>query len=234
MNHLSEIIIYKTDNGQAAVEVLKEQETLWLSLSQLSQLFERDKSAISRHLKAIFESQELESSSTVANFATVQKEGERKVERQIEYYNLDVIISLGYRVNSKRGIEFRQWASKVLKDHLIKGYSFNENKLLKSGIEKVEKAIALLSRTLQQNAIVSDIGQEAIHIIQTYTNSWKLLLDYDEGKIDLPQSSHIHPKSLTYDYCKASILNLKEHLIEKKEAGEIFGIEKDKGFEANL
>ncbi|OJX10078.1 MAG: hypothetical protein BGO77_03055 [Caedibacter sp. 37-49] len=234
MNSLPEIIIYKTESGEASVEVLKEQETLWLSLNQLAHLFERDKSAISRHLKSIFDSQELDPSSTVANFATVQKEGDRKVERQIEYYNLDVIISLGYRVNSKRGVEFRQWASQVLKDHLIKGYSLNQNKLLKSGLEKVEKAIALLSRTLQQNAIISDVGQEAIHIIQTYTNSWKLLLDYDEGKIDFPKASHSNPKSLPYEFCKASILNLKKHLIEKKEAGEIFGIEKDKGFTAIL
>ena len=113
MNSLPEIIIYKTESGEASVEVLKEQETLWLSLNQLAHLFERDKSAISRHLKSIFDSQELDPSSTVANFATVQKEGDRKVERQIEYYNLDVIISLGYRVNSKRGVEFRQWASQV-------------------------------------------------------------------------------------------------------------------------
>ncbi len=194
-DQMTEIKIYEAENGQISVDVLVENETVWLSLNQLSELFERDKSVISRHLKSIFDLHELDSLSTVAKYATVQSEGGRDVERQIDFYNLDAIISVGYRVNSKRGTQFRQWANKLLKDYLIKGYALNQNKLLSRGISDLESSISLLSRTLDQQALLSDIGQEAVRIIHTYARSWKLLLQYDEGELAIPQSLNIEPKS---------------------------------------
>ena len=122
------IILYKNK-----VDVRLDHETVWLNLNQIAQIFERDKSVISRHLQNIFKSKELERKSTVAFFATVQNEGGHSVERKIEYFNLDVIISLGYRVNSKRGTQFRIWATNVLKQHLIKGYTINEKRLTSTG-----------------------------------------------------------------------------------------------------
>lgn len=234
MTSVREIIIYKAENGQATVEVLIEKDTLWLSLNQLAELFERDKSVISRHLKTIFFSKELEASSTVAKFATVQKEGERDVERQIDFYNLDVIISVGYRVNSKRGVQFRQWANKILKDYLIQGYSLNQDKLITQGTRSLERAVSLVSRTLQHHENLSDIGQDALRLIQLYAHSWSLLLQYDDGKISLPSVSSHDPKSLPYEFCKLCIRKLKAQLMDKKESSEIFGLEKEGGLIAIL
>lgn len=124
-----QILIYQSNDGTATVDVKLQEDTLWLTLNQLAELFERDKSVISRHLRNIYDEGELERIATVAKNATVQIEGARKVGRELEFYNLDVIISVGYRVNSKRGTQFRIWANKVLKDHLIKGYSINERRL---------------------------------------------------------------------------------------------------------
>jgi hypothetical protein len=124
----SGIVIYETAEG-VRVDVRLDKETVWLNLNQLTILFGRDKSVISRHLRNVFKEKELDRGSTVAFFATVQNEGGRTVERQVEYYNLDAVISVGYRVNSKRGTQFRIWATSVLRDHLLKGYSLNERRL---------------------------------------------------------------------------------------------------------
>jgi len=118
----STIKIYQAEDGKTKIDVKLKNDTVWLSLNQLSELFQRDKSVISRHIKNIFNEKELDKKSTVAKFAIVQKEGEREVVREIEHYNLDVIISVGYRVKSKRGVQFRIWANKIIKDYLVKGF----------------------------------------------------------------------------------------------------------------
>lgn len=128
-----EVIIYRSADGLAELSVQLEGDTVWLSLSQMAELFDRDKSTISRHIKNIFEEGELEKSSTVAKFATVQSEGDRMVSRDVEFYNLDVIISVGYRVKSLRGTHFRIWATKVLKEYLIKGFALNDDRLKNLG-----------------------------------------------------------------------------------------------------
>lgn len=127
------IIIYQTEDGQTKIDVTMENDTVWLSLDQMAELFQRDKSTISRHIKNIFAEAELDKSSTVANFATVQYEGEREVTRDIAFYSLDVIISVGYRVKSLRGTQFRIWANTVLKEYLIKGFAMNDDLLKKAG-----------------------------------------------------------------------------------------------------
>jgi hypothetical protein len=129
----SEILIYQTEDGETRIEVRMEAETVWLSLNQLAELFQRDKSVISKHIKNIFDEGELSQSLTVAFFATVQNEGERQVERDIAYYNLDVVISVGYRVKSHRGTQFRIWATQRLKEYIIKGFTMNDDLLKKSG-----------------------------------------------------------------------------------------------------
>lgn len=129
----SNIIMYQTEDGQTKVDVTFDNDTVWLSLQQMADLFQKDKSTISRHIKNIFSKGELLKSSTVANFATVQKEGERAVSRSIDYYNLDVIISVGYRVKSLRGTQFRIWAAKILREYMIKGFALNDEKLKGNG-----------------------------------------------------------------------------------------------------
>lgn len=133
MNNTGEILLYQTADGVSKIEVTLVNETVWLTLDQMAELFQRNKSTISRHVKNIFECGELDESSTVAFFATVQNEGGREVERQIAFYNLDVIISVGYRVNSYRGVQFRMWATKVLKEYLIKGFAMNDELLKRAG-----------------------------------------------------------------------------------------------------
>jgi hypothetical protein len=134
-NNQCEIILYQPDNS-IELEVLLENETVWLPLDRMAELFNRDKSTISRHVKNVFEEGELARSSTVANFATVQMEGNRQVERYIEYFNLDVIISVGYRVKSQQGTQFRIWANKILKDYILKGYAINQR------FEHIEERLA--------------------------------------------------------------------------------------------
>lgn len=128
-----QIILYQTQGGEAKIEVRLANETVWLTADQMAVLFQRNKSTISRHIKNIYESGELEQNRTVAFFATVQNEGQRKVERNIAYYNLDMIISVGYRVNSHRGVQFRQWATQVLKEYMIKGFVLNDELLKNAG-----------------------------------------------------------------------------------------------------
>ena len=133
MSNTGEILLYQTADGVSKIEVTLVNETVWLTLDQMAELFQRNKSTISRHVKNIFECGELDESSTVAFFATVQNEGRREVERQIAFYNLDMIISVGYRVNSYRGVQFRMWATKVLKEYLIKGFAMNDELLKRAG-----------------------------------------------------------------------------------------------------
>ena len=128
-----QFLLYQTPDGVSKIEVKLQDDTVWLSLDQMAELFQRNKSAISRHIKNVLEEGELLADSTIANFATVQNEGKRHVERQITYYNLDMIISVGYRVHSYRGVQFRIWATKVLKDYIVKGFALNDDLLKRAG-----------------------------------------------------------------------------------------------------
>ena len=141
----NEIILYETSDHSVKLNVNTDGDTVWLSMEQLTDLFERDKSTISRRIRNVFKEGELERAATVAKFATVQTEGDREITRYIEYYNLDVIISVGYRVKSQRGIEFRKWANKVLKDYIIKGYAVNNKR-----IEQIGEVIRIMKRAENQ------------------------------------------------------------------------------------
>src|SRR3989338_9271482 len=165
---MSEIVIYKAKDGHVELNVSLSEETVWLSLNQISELFGRDKSVISRHLSNIFKNNELDKHSVVANFATTAADGKTY---QVDYYNLDAIISIGYRVNSKEGVQFRKWASNVLKEHLVRGYTTNEKRLNQQGIHELRQTIELLQKTLINHDLVDDLGREAIQIILTYTKT---------------------------------------------------------------
>ena len=128
-----QFLLYQTPDGESKIEVKLQDDTVWLSLDQMAELFQRNKSTISRHIKNVLEEGELLADSTIANFATVQNEGKRHVERQITYYNLDMIISVGYRVHSYRGVQFRIWATKVLKEYIVKGFALNDDLLKRAG-----------------------------------------------------------------------------------------------------
>lgn len=164
------IILFKTDDEKITVDVRFDEETVWLTLDQMAELFERDKSTISRHIKNVFEDGELSREATVANFATVQNEGSREVTRQIEYYNLDVIISVGYRVKSQRGVQFRQWATKRLNEYIRKGFTLDDERLKNGGGRYFRE---LLQR-------IRDIRSSERNLWQQVTDIYATSIDYDQ------------------------------------------------------
>lgn len=231
---MPEVVLYTTKNGQIQLDVNLAEETVWLSLNQLVKLFGRNKSVVSRHINNVFKIKELDKKSTVAYFATVQKEGRRKVKRNVEYYNLDVIISVGYRVNSKEGVRFRKWASRILRDYLIQGYVINEKRLAERGQRELQRTVELLQKTLTHNNLVSDIGHEAIQLILSYAKTWNLLLAYDENRLNLPKKGHKKYAKFDYQAIKAAIQSLKTDLSARKEASELFGQERSASLKSIL
>jgi prophage maintenance system killer protein len=169
----------------------------------------------------------LEERSTCKDFLQVQQEGTRKVQRSRKMYNLDVIISVGYRVNSRRGVRFRQWASSVLKDHLLDGYSLNRRRLGERGLEEAQAALDLLSRTLASNALVDDTGQAVIALVARYAKTWRLLLQYDENRVPMPEGCRPARGVLECDRARAAISGLKTDLAARGEATGIFGLERN-------
>jgi len=177
----SEIKIYKTEKGNTSIEVKLENETVWLSQKQMAELFEKDSDTIGLHLKNIFKSGELDEFSTTEKYSVVQKEGNRNVKRQIKYYNLDAIISVGYRVNSKRGILFRRWSTQLLKEYLIKGFTINQEKLKKQNKQLLElkKAVKILSNVVSNKELSNDESKGLLDIISDYSYALDILDKYD-------------------------------------------------------
>lgn len=225
-DNFGEIVLFETKDGKSSVDVRLHEETVWLTLNQMAELFDRDKSVISRHLSNVYQTKELSRKASVAKNATVQNEGGRDVTRQVDFYNLDAIISVGYRVNSKRGTQFRIWATQILKKHLIEGYTYNERRLREKGLFEAQQAIQILSRTLSRHDLVSDEGRAVLELINQYAKSWLLLYQYDENRVSLPDKlGHAH-EVLKYENAKTAIEALKTNLMEKREASDLFGQER--------
>ena len=180
-----EIVIYQADDGSSSLEVQLYDDSIWMSLNQIAALFDRNRSVISRHLHNIFKSGELQRDAVVAKKATTAADGKTY---QVDYFNLDAIISVGYRVNSIRGTHFRIWATSVLKDHLKKGYTVNKHRLAEKGLLEMEQAVALLSKTLQSRELITDQGKAILSVISRYAKSWVILLHYDEDRLELPKT----------------------------------------------
>ena len=197
-----EMLVYQAADGSAQVEVWLERETVWLSQAQMAQLFGRDKSVVSRHLRNVFASGELERAATVAKNAIVQIEGGRTVTREVEFFNLDVIISVGYRVNSLRGTRFRQWATGVLREHLVRGYTYHQTRLAERGLREARETLELLSRTLQNQELVDETGRAVLELITSYADTWRLLLEYDEDRLATPPGTQ--PARGVLDYARAT------------------------------
>ncbi len=183
-----EFVVYEAPNGEVRVDVRLDQETVWLSLSQLAELFGRDKSVISRHLRNVFASGELEREATVARNATVQREGDREIVRDIGFFNLDVFLSVGYRVNSKRGTQFRIWATRTLREHLVKGYTLDRQRFAQNAAE-LEAALALVRKAAAGEALTTDQGRGLVDVIARYTQTFLLLQRYDEGLLAEPKGN---------------------------------------------
>lgn len=231
MNENQKIVIYQNDEGTIDVDVKLLNNDLWLSLKQIAELFGRDKSVISRHLSNVFKEEELDRDSVVAFFATTAQDGKTY---QVEHFNLDAIISVGYRVNSKRGTQFRRWSSQVLKDHLQKGYSINRLGLDNLKIKELQQSIELLSHTLLHQELVSDIGQEVLSLITQYSKTWDTLLRYDEDRLEQKVDKQDNFIELKYIEIIEAIDQFKADLIQKGEASSLFGNLKDDQLEAIL
>jgi len=214
----NEIILF--ENQEIKLEVNMKDETVWLNREQLSILFDRDIKTIGKHINNAL-NEELDFS-TIAKFATVQKEGNREVTRNIEYYNLDMIISIGYRVKSKNGIIFRKWANRVLKDHLLKGYSINQKRL--EYLEKTVKLIDIASRIDEK--ITGKEIKDVIKVINDYSKALDLLDNYDYKKILKPQGT-VNNKIITYEECNEIIKELKFNNDSK-----LFALERNEGLKA--
>ena len=213
------IQIYQSADGQIQLEVSLKQETVWLSQAQMADLFSTKRPAITKHLSNIFKSGELSEQSTCSILEHVAEHGQTY---KTKYYNLDAIISVGYRVNSTRATQFRIWATQTLKHHLVEGYTLNQRRLQERGIE-FEQVISLLSKTLGNQQLVSHEGEAVLSVISDYARSWSLLQGYDEQSLKALPDKQADMQALSLDEVLRAIAELKKELIAKGEATELFG-----------
>ncbi|HEX5008807.1 MAG TPA: RhuM family protein [Planctomycetota bacterium] len=178
-----EVIVYESADGEVRVDVRLEQETVWLTVDQIAELFGRHRTVVLRHLRNVFANKELERSATSAKNAQVRIEGGREIARELEFFNLDAILAVGYRVNSRRGSQFRIWATRTLREHLLRGFTLHEKRLRERGLHEAEQALELLSRTLTTNALVTEEGQAVLEVVQHYSRTWRWLFEYDEDRL---------------------------------------------------
>lgn len=225
-----QLIIFDAGNGQ--VEVRLEGETIWLSQVQMAALFDTSTDNISLHLKNIYADKELQEMATTEDYSVVRQEGSRQVKRQLKHYNLDAIISVGYRVNSTRATRFRQWATGVLRQHLTQGYSLNRQRFEQNATE-LEAALALVKKAAAGAALTTDQGRGLVDVIARYTHTFLWLQRYDEGLLTAPVGSPGGDLP-ALDDARASLARLKADLMAKGEATELFGRERGDSFAALL
>ena len=224
------IIIYQTDDGNTQIDVRFENETVWLTQAQMAELFLTDRTSIVRHINNIYKAEELEREATCAKIAQVQTEGGRQVTRTIPYFNLDMIISVGYRVNSKRGVKFRQWANRVLKDYLVKGYAVNE-RIHKEQIGELRQLVGMLGRTIQNQPLLSTDETNALfNVVTDYTYALDTLDSYDYQRLTVSDTTNEAAFHATYDNAMQAIRSLKERFGESA----LFGNEKDDSFKSSI
>ncbi len=213
----NEIVLFETEDRNVTLSVKVEDETVWLNRQQMADLFGRDIKTIGKHINNALK-EEVDEESTVAKFATVQLEGDREVQRNIEYYNLDVIISVGYRVKSKRGVEFRKWANSVLKQYIIKGYAVNNNR-----INQLGEVIRIMKRT--ENSLDS---KQVLSVIEKYSMALDMLDSYDHQNMSRPKGNDAI-YVLTYEECKDVIATMRFG-----SESDLFGREKDDSFKGSI
>jgi prophage maintenance system killer protein len=220
---MNEILIYQQDNG-SQVSVNMDGETIWLTQRQLSELLDTSTDNIGLHLKNIFASGELHESATTEDFSVVQKEGNRNITRVVRHYNLDAIISVGYRVNSKRGTQFRQWATRVLREHLTQGFSIDRQRF-ESNASELEAALELVRRTAQSPDLSEDAGRGLVEIVSRYTQTFLLLQRYDEGLLKEPSGTKGGTLP-SISQVRKDVAVLKKDLMARGEASDLFAQER--------
>ncbi|MFA6494337.1 MAG: virulence protein RhuM/Fic/DOC family protein [Candidatus Paceibacterota bacterium] len=226
-----EVVIYQGKTGEIKVSVDLQNETFLLTQQQVAEIFDVQKAAISKHIKNIFDTGELSKKATVSILETVQKEGKRTISRKVEYYNLDLVLSVGYRVNSAKATKFRIWATSVLKNYLLKGYAVNESRLLeaKSRFNELRETITFLKEKSEAENLKGQ-EKEILDLLGSYANTLTLLEKYDSG--GLKEMKGGKPEFvLTVSEARNVATQVKKNLMEKKEAGELFGNEREGMFD---
>lgn len=225
----NKIVIYQTEDGKTQLDVKLENETVWLTQAQMVQLFDSSKANVSEHIKHIYEDGELAADSTVRKFRTVQTEGKRQVGRNVTYYNLDLIISLGHRVNTKRGIQFRQWATSVLKDYLIKGYAINQ-RIREENYQQMVQLVRSMARTVKLQDLSKEVRNALLDVVVDYTFALDRLDDYDYQRLSIPEGSTEEKFHATYEGAMKVLAELRE----KFGGSGLFANEKDDSFKSSI
>ena len=224
------IIIYQTEDGQTQIDVRLENETVWLTQAQMVELFQTTKQNVSLHLNNLYKEGELKKEGTVKEYLTVQQEGKRNVSRKVKYYDLDVIISVGYRVKSKRGTAFRIWARNIIKDYLVKGYAVNE-RIRKEQISDLRQLVGMLGRTIQNQPLLSNDETNALfEVVTDYTYALDTLDNYDYQRLTIDKTTKEEPFHATYENAMGAINGLRE----KFGGSALFGNEKDDSFKSSI
>lgn len=230
MTDNNQIQIFQAIDGGISLAVALKQDTVWLSQAQMCELFGRERSVITKHINNIFKEGELVRDEVCAKNAHTANDGKTY---QTKHFNLDVVISVGYRVKSQRGVQFRQWATKLLKQHLVQGYTLNEKRLQERGIE-FEQAVQLLSQTLKNQQLVSSEGAAVLIVVSDYARSWSLLQAYDEQSLADQTAKQNDMQALELNSVLIAIAELKQILISKGEATALFGQLRGNGLESAI
>ncbi len=215
-----ELVLFTSTDGNVTVDVQLKNDTVWLTQKQISELFDKERSVVTKHINNVFKEQELDEKSNVQSLHIANS------DKPVSVYSLDVIISVGYRVKSKRGVEFRKWANSVLKDYLLKGYALNNNLLDKTHHE-YQNLLDLLGKTLANNQLITPQGQTIINLINDYATTWTSLLQYDEDRLLIPNNMHKSSIALAHKNALAAINEFKSSLLVIGEATELFGNERN-------
>ncbi len=230
LNLNNQIVLYQSEDGTTQLDVKLEGETVWLNRQQMSELFGRDVKTIGKHINNALREELNDGISTVAKFATVQKEGSRRVNREVEYYNLDMIISVGYRVKSRRGVEFRRWANDILKQFLINGYAVNE-RIRQRQIAELRQLVLVVGRTIEQQPVATtDESHALFDVVVDYTYALDTLDNYDYQRLYISKTTRNELFYATYENAMQEI----EMLREKFGASTLFGNEKDESFKSSI
>lgn len=231
-NSQTPVVIYQSADGSIATEVRLVGESVWLTQKQMGELFDKDVRTINEHVINVFEEGELGREATIRNFRIVRQEGRRQVEREIEHYNLDVIISVGYRVKSKQGTQFRIWANRVLKDYLVQGYALNQQRLeaQQEKMAELKQAIALSARLIHNKELSNTESQGILAILEKYSHALTVLDDYDHQRLQVVGTRTRALPKIAYAEAMQQILLWRQ----QENLGGLFGNEKDESFKSSL
>jgi len=222
-----EVVLYDSPDGEVRLDVRLEHESIWLTQRQMADLFDTSTDNVGLHLKNVYGEGELAEEATTEDSSVVRSEGRRRVRRTVRHYSLDAVISVGYRVNSARGTQFRIWATRTLREHLLRGYTLSETRLREKGFGEIEQAVGLLASTLTRHELVSGEGAAVLDVVQHYTRAWRLLLEYDEGRLAAaPPRPETEAFRLTLVVAGELIADLRTALDGRTQAGSLFGQER--------